>query len=173
RRCKTKTGELFLGVNLDGPCDREVLVTKLDSPAGETIATIVNYACHPTIMGPPNRLITPDYPGAMKRVVEQAVGGRCLFLQGAAGNQGPLIGFQADTKVYHNFGAILGHEVAKVALGLNHLPSKVTLHIVVPSGAPLGMYESEFATQFATPVCVRDKDICVPVREGLPERNAA
>ncbi len=173
RRCVTETGEPFLGVNLDGPSDREVRVVKLDSLTGEPVATLVNYACHPTIMGPANRLITPDYPGAMKRVVEQALGGKCLFLQGSAGNQGPLIGFQADTKVYRNFGAILGHEVAKVAMGMNHLPSKVKLQTVVPSGAPLGMYESEFATQPALPLSIKDQEICVPVREGLPERKAA
>ena len=85
RRSVTETGECFLGVNPEGPCDHEVRVIKLDSLTGESIATLVNYACHPTIMGPANRLITPDYPGAMKRVVEQAaLGGRCVFLQGSA-----------------------------------------------------------------------------------------
>ena len=40
---------------------------------GKIIATLVNYACHPTIMGPSNRLITPDYPGAMKRVEKNTI----------------------------------------------------------------------------------------------------
>ncbi len=173
RRCTTPTGEHFLGINPDGPCDREVLVIKLDDAADESVATVACYACHPTIMGPANRLITPDYPGAMKREVERAVGGKCFFLQGSAGNQGPMRGFQADTKVYRNFGAILGHEVARVALGLAHLPAKVKFQTVVPSGAPLGMYDSEFATQPALPLAIRDREICVPLREGLPERNAA
>lgn len=172
RRCVAETGERFLGVNPDGACDREVLVVKLDNQAGETVATLVSYACHPTIMGPANRLITPDYPGAMKRVVEQAVGGKCLFLQGSAGNQGPVQGFQADTRVYRNLGAILGHEVARVALGLNHLPTKVKLQTVVPSGAPLGMYDSEFSAMAALPLRIESKEISVPVREGLPERKA-
>ncbi|PYJ03182.1 MAG: hypothetical protein DME25_13040 [Verrucomicrobia bacterium] len=106
RRAITASGERFLGVNPDGPCDREVIVVKLDTPEGKPVATLVNYACHPTIMGPPNRLITPDYPGAMKRVVEQAVGGKCVFLQGSAGDQGPVQGFQGDVKVYRNLGTI-------------------------------------------------------------------
>lgn len=173
RRSVTETGERFLGVNPEGPCDHEVRVVKLDSLTGESIATLVNYACHPTIMGPANRLITPDYPGAMKRVVEQAVGGRCVFLQGAAGNQGPLISFQADPNVYRHFGAILGHEATRIALGMKHIPSKVKLKTVLASGAPLGMYESEFATQSAVPLLVQEQEICVPVREGLPERAVA
>src|SRR6185369_14342434 len=93
RRAATQSGERFLGINPDGPCDHEVLVVRLDSMDGKPLATLVNYACHPTIMGPPNRLITPDYPGVMKRVVEEAFGGKCLFLQGSAGDQGPLQGF--------------------------------------------------------------------------------
>jgi hypothetical protein len=100
RRCVNAAGERFLGINSGGCCDHEVIVVKLDGIDGAAVATLVNYACHPTIMGPPNRLITPDFPGAMKRVVEAAVGGRCIFLQGAAGNVGPVQGFQADLTVY-------------------------------------------------------------------------
>jgi hypothetical protein len=173
RRAITPSGERFLGVNPDGPCDHEVLVLRLDTIENQPLATLVNYACHPTIMGPPNRLITPDYPGAMKRVVEQAVGGKCFFLLSSAGDQGPLQGFQGDTKVYRGLGAILGHEVAKVALGLDHIPSTVKFREVVPSGAPLGMYDSEFATRPTLPLRVIDKEILVPLREGLPERTAA
>jgi hypothetical protein len=99
RRATTPSGERILGKNRDGPCDHEVLVVKLDSLHGPIVATLVNYACHPTTMGPANRRVTPDYPGAMKRVVEQALGGKCLFLLGAAGDQGPVQGFQADPAV--------------------------------------------------------------------------
>jgi hypothetical protein len=173
RRAATETGERFLGINPDGPCDREVLVVRLDSMDGNPLVTLVNYACHPTIMGPPNRLITPDYPGAMKRVVEQAIGGKCLFLQGSAGDQGPLQGFQADAQVYRNFGAILGHEVAKVALGLDNIPSKTKFREIIPSGAPLGMYDSEFAALSSLPLRVLDKEIPVPLRQELPGRKVA
>jgi hypothetical protein len=173
RRAVTPGGERFLGINPDGPCDREVLVARLDQLDGQPLATLVNYACHPTIMGPPNRLITPDYPGAMKRVVEQALGGKCFFLLGSAGDQGPMQGFQADPKVYRDFGAILGHEAAKVALGLNSVPSTVKFREIVPSGAPLGQYDSEFATRPGLPLRVVENEIQVPLREGLPERKAA
>jgi len=173
RRAITTVGERFLGINPDGPCDYEVVVINFKSLDDKPVAVLVNYACHPTIMGPPNRLITPDYPGAMKRVVEEAVGGKCLFLQGSAGDQGPLQGFQADTRVYRNFGAILGHEVAKVALSLNNIPSKTNFREIIPSCAPLGMYNSEFATLCGLPLRIIDKEIPVPLREGLPERKAA
>jgi Neutral/alkaline non-lysosomal ceramidase, N-terminal len=173
RRTRNAKGEMFLGKNRGGPCDHEVIVIKLDALDGTTLATLVNYACHPTIMGPPNRLITPDYPGAMKRVVEAAVGGRCFFLQGSSGDQGPVQGFQGDPKVYRKLGAVLGHEVAKVALGLNSVPSGESFREVIPSGAPLGMYNEQFATVAGTPVQVLTREILVPLREGLPEKKAA
>lgn len=173
RRCATPAGERFLGVNPDGTCDHHVGVVQLDSPAGAPVATLVNYACHPTIMGPPNRLLTPDYPGAMRRVVEQAVGGRCVFLQGSAGNLGPVQGFQADPKVYRQLGAILGHEVAKIALSMKGVPSSMTFREIIPSGAPLGLYNLQFAPRTASPVQVRQREISVPLREGLPEKKPA
>lgn len=173
RRCVTPAGERFLGVNVDGICDREVIVVKLDSSDGGSVATLVNYACHATIMGPANRLITPDYPGAMKRVVEQAVGGHCIFLQGSAGNVGPVQGFQGDPKIYRQLGAVLGHEVAKTALALTSIPSSNTFREVIPSGAPLGTYDAEFATRTASPLLVRELEIFVPLRAGLPEKKVA
>jgi hypothetical protein len=153
--------------------DHEVMVIKLDAPGGEPVATLVHYACHGTIMGPSNRLITPDYPGAMKRMVEQALGGRCLFLQGAAGNQGPVQGFQADPAIYRNLGSLLGHEVAAVALGLKNIPTSVQLREIIPSGAPLGVYASTFAAEPALPLRVLEREIEVPLRDDLPERNLA
>src|SRR6185436_16469571 len=186
RRCVTPTGERFLGVNPDGPCDHEVTVVRFDALNSEgrvtrvpisvgelgirvtrpsdnaPLATLVNYACHGTVMGPANRLITPDYAGPMKRVVEEAVGGRCIFLLGSSGNVGPVQGFQADTKVYRQLGAVLGHEVAKVALSLKSIPPTPKFREVIPSGAPLGMYDPEFPAARGTPLRVLDKEILVP-----------
>ena len=192
RRCATPEGARFLGINREGMCDHEVTVVRFDlseSGAGlrpalpghvkdlpyceSPAATLVSYACHPTIMGPANRLITPDYPGAMKRVVEAAVGGRCVFLQGAAGNVGPVQGFQADLRVYRQLGAILGHEVAKISLALTGVPASVALREIIPSGAPLGCYDAEFAACAGTPLRVRQLEISVPLREGLPEKPVA
>jgi len=173
RRSATPAGERFLGINPNGPCDHEVGVVVLDTLDNNVLATLVNYACHPTIMGPGNRLLTPDYPGEARRVVEDAVGGCCIFFQGAAGDQGPKQGFQADPRVYRQLGATLGHEAARVALELKCVPKGLRLREVVPSGAPLGMYDAVFDEHPGLPLRVCEREIQVPIREGLPEIKAA
>jgi hypothetical protein len=173
RRATNPKGEKFLGINPEGPCDREVAIIRFDTETNAPLAIVANYACHATIMGPPQKLITPDYPGAMKRVVEQSLGGKCLFIQGCAGDQGPVQGFHANTKAYHQLGAVLGHEVAKIAIGLTSIPSKLNFAEIIPSGAPLGKYDPEFATIRSAPLKVVSKEIQVPLREGLPKKDEA
>jgi neutral ceramidase len=143
RRPTLPNGELFTGRNWDGFVDREVGVIGIDGIDGAPIATIVNYTCHPTILGPANKLLSPDYPGYVRKVVEQHVPGLCLFLQGAAGNCGPTHGFIGEVEVAEWLGTRLGLEAAKVRLEIDPVPRKERLIEVVPSGADLGMYEDE------------------------------
>jgi neutral ceramidase len=53
------------------------------------------------------------------------------------------------------------------------LPGVVRFREVVPSGAPLGMYEGEFVNCVGLPVQVLASEIPVPLRTGLPARKAA
>ncbi|MCZ6792246.1 MAG: neutral/alkaline non-lysosomal ceramidase N-terminal domain-containing protein [Planctomycetota bacterium] len=71
------------------PLDHSLGVVAVDTPEGEAVATLVNFACHPVILGPENLEISADYPGAMMAHVEKSVGGQCMFLQGAAGDINP------------------------------------------------------------------------------------
>ena len=73
------------------------------------MASIVNYACHPTTLAWQNTLISPDYPGAMREVVERETGAPCLFLQGASGDLGPREGFVGDVDVADRNGRQLGY----------------------------------------------------------------
>lgn len=168
RRLKLPGGRVVCGRNHDGFVDREVKVLRIDDEAGRPIAIVVNYACHPTIMGPPNRLITPDYPGVVRRVVEQATGATCLFLQGAAGNVHARVDFVGDPAVYHRLGAILGHEAAKVALGLDPVPRRERLVRVLESGAPLGIYADEPAGEPDGTLRVASRPVALAVKAYPP-----
>lgn len=75
--------------HVGGPQDPEVPVLRVDGADGRTIATLFALAAHPTVLGPTNQRISPDYPGAARRRVERLRGGTALFLAGPLGDQKP------------------------------------------------------------------------------------
>jgi hypothetical protein len=79
-----------------------VKVVRIDDLDECPLAVIVHYGCHPTIMGHPNRLITPDYPGIVRQVVEHATGATCLFLLGylPTAEAYPDRGYEVDTSPF-------------------------------------------------------------------------
>lgn len=72
-----------------GPVDDRVTVTRYDGVDGSPIATLVNYGCHPTTLGPNNTLYSADYPGVACRAIEAAVGGVAIFTTGPQGDVNP------------------------------------------------------------------------------------
>jgi hypothetical protein len=134
---------IVLGRNYGGFTDHVLPVARIDDEHERPIAVLVNYACHPTIMAHKNRLITPDFPGPLRRTVEANVGGMCLFLQGAAGDRHPRPSFSSDPAAYRKIGQLLGLEAAKVAVGLETRPKIERLAQIMESGAELGLYEDD------------------------------
>jgi neutral ceramidase len=116
RRMTMPDGRAAVGLDPRGISDPTLTVVRLDGGDDRPVATIVHYACHPIILGPDNTFVTPEYPGIVKRVVEAAVGGHCLFVQGACGDIGPSELFVADLATYRRLGAMIGHEAAATAL---------------------------------------------------------
>jgi hypothetical protein len=98
------------GFNPDGPpADDTVMLARITDEQGALRGTVVNYACHPTTLAWENTLISPDYIGAMREVVEEATGAPCIFAQGACGELGPRQGQQGDTAVADRNGRQLGY----------------------------------------------------------------
>ncbi len=73
------------------PVDKEAAVIRIDGEDGRPIAVLVNYACHPVIMGPSNLQYSADYVGELTRVVSEKTGALCMFFQGACGNINPYL----------------------------------------------------------------------------------
>lgn len=71
------------------PVDYSLGVIRVEATDGTTIATLVNFQCHPVVLGPENLLISADWVGYLKGFVEDELGGECLYLQGAAGDINP------------------------------------------------------------------------------------
>ena len=73
------------------PVDYALGVIRFEKPDGAPVATLVNFACHPVILGPENLEISADWPGVMLRTMEDELGGVCMFAQGACGDINPFM----------------------------------------------------------------------------------
>jgi neutral ceramidase len=164
-------GAVIVGRNWDGPIDRAVNVLRLDTLEGGPFAAIVHFGCHPITVGPDNDKITPDYPGVVKRVVEANVGAPTVFLQGAAGNVGPIRGVASDgMNQYKRLGRILGLEAAKLWWEADPLPTTETYAGTLESGAPLAQYlDTPLPDSHAT-VRIAKVTIPLPMKEPGNER---
>ncbi len=132
--------QIVCGFNPEGPVDDRVLVARITGADGKPLATVVNYACHPTTLAWENTLISPDYIGAMREVIEEASGASCAFIQGASGDIGPREGFVGDVAVADRNGRQLGH-AAQVALEAMPPPgTRFQYTGPVVSGATLGAW---------------------------------
>lgn len=73
-----------------GPTDPRVgVLAAIDPTTEELLGVVLNYTCHPTVLGPKNLLYTADYPYYTNRLIAQTTGlspERILFTQGACGN---------------------------------------------------------------------------------------
>ena len=82
RRETDPDGEIFLGEVPGHPTDPDVGVLRVDNLDGRPVATVFSYGCHPVTIGPRSMVASPDFPGAARTLVESAIGGLSLFLQG-------------------------------------------------------------------------------------------
>lgn len=71
----------------DGPTDPTLPVLRFVDEAGQVVAVVTSYACHPVVLGPRTTVWTADYPGVVRRELERAVPGSvALFLTGCCGD---------------------------------------------------------------------------------------
>jgi hypothetical protein len=133
--------EFVCGFNPGVPADDTVIVARVTSDDGKSLASIVNYACHPTTLAWENTLISPDYIGAMREVVERDTHAPCLFLQGASGELGPREGFVGDTAVADRNGRELGYVALSALTALPEAGTKFVYSGPVVSGATLGAWK--------------------------------
>jgi hypothetical protein len=106
----------------DGPRDTtaRLLVALRPSNHHEPIATLVNFACHPTILEHDTTSYSADFPAAMAATVETLCGGMAAFLQGCAGDINPVFTSHTVTDS-RRAGTILGAACASRVLTLARL----------------------------------------------------
>ncbi|MGV8831803.1 MAG: neutral/alkaline non-lysosomal ceramidase N-terminal domain-containing protein [Devosia sp.] len=107
----------------DGLLDRSLPVLRLRRADGSLLATIVSYACHPTVLGADNREMTADYPHYVRRHIEAThPGSVALFLNGCTGDvnightaQASLSLAGNNARTFEN-AEVLGVRIAEAAL---------------------------------------------------------
>jgi neutral ceramidase len=117
RRARDVDGKISLGLNPDGPVDRQVNLIRVRRPDGSPIALVMNYAMHGTVMSGQNLKISGDGPGVVAGYVEEQLGGTVLYINGAAGNIAPIYSVYADPSSGHlsQFRVLLGDRVIAAA----------------------------------------------------------
>jgi len=113
RRARDLEGPTYLGLNPDGPADRQIGLIRLERADGKLLALIANYAMHGTVLGPHNVLITGDAPGIVADYVEEKLGAPMLYINGAAGNLAPIYTVCQDFESGHlgQFRSMLGDKI--------------------------------------------------------------
>ena len=172
----TERNEFVCGFNPDGISDDTVLVARINDSAGSTIATIVNYACHPTTLAWDNTLISPDYVGSMREVIESNTNAPCFFIQGASGDIGPRDGFVGDTAVAERNGRQLGFAALSALENLPVAGHRLSYTGAVISGATIGTWchetTDDSCLEHAKSFQQRKPHVNFDLRDDMPSAEA-
>ena len=138
---RVASARVVCGYNPDGPADDTLLVGRLTAASGRPLATLVNYACHPTTLAWENDLVSPDYVGAMRETIEAATAGApAVFLQGASGELAPRYQYVGDPAVADAHGRELAHAALATLFAMGPPGERLAFDRVVESGAPLAVW---------------------------------
>jgi neutral ceramidase len=130
RRARDADGKISLGLNPDGPTDRQIGLIRLERPDGTPLGLIANYAMHGTVLAGSMLQISGDGPGVVASYVEEKLGAPMLYINGAAGNLAPIYTVQ-DLARSHigEFRVLLGDKIldANRTLGAGAADGKLWL----------------------------------------------
>jgi hypothetical protein len=129
RRAMDDQGKMTIGLNPDGPTDRQIGLIRLETLDGKSIALLANYPIHGTVLGEDNLKITGDAPGVVMQYVEQKIGAPVLFINGAEGNLAPIYSVYPDAESGHlnQFRVLLGDRILEAFQRIGSATSEVVL----------------------------------------------
>jgi hypothetical protein len=108
------------------PYDPQVGVLRVDTADDRPLAALVNFACHPTVLGADNLLYSADYPGAVVASLECSIGREivALFANAAAGDISTRFTRSASTFAEaERLGGIVGRAAAEVYSSISPYPA--------------------------------------------------
>lgn len=93
-----------------GVFDFSVTVLQCLDKQGETLATLTNFACHPTILDDPNTLASVDWIGYFYKRMNEALPGEHVYLQGAIGGWVQPFNYRRTFEVAEEYGTDLARK---------------------------------------------------------------
>jgi len=142
--------------------DHTLLVGRVVDESGTLRGLVVNYACHPTSLGPGNTLLSPDYVGVARGIVEPVAGAPMLFVQGASGELAPRRQYDTGTSAVTSNGEEFGYAVLATLAGMLPPGTRLQPQPTVESGAPLGRWELRAAESVRRPVAAVETRVPLP-----------
>ncbi|MFM8394911.1 MAG: hypothetical protein ACKOB4_13410, partial [Acidobacteriota bacterium] len=101
------------------PVDRQLAILRIEDLSGRPIATVVNFAAHPTMLPSSLLKFSADYVGHLKAAVSKEVGGTTIFFNGAAGDLSVNPGSTPGARNPQSYGLALAREVVQLVKGLS------------------------------------------------------
>ena len=129
-----------LEVNLDGNSDKEVDIIEFINNMDISIASMITFGVHSTVMGQHNDLLTSDLAGNTSKHIENKKGNNhiCLFLYTGGGDQSPVDRTQDGRFIDHPvtgvaaYGERLGSQILPAFENATFIESVSMESIVVP-----------------------------------------
>lgn len=109
--------------------DQRMGVIRAVGSDGQTLATLINYAIHPEVLGPDAGILSPDLIGPLCEQVESKTGGTAIFMNGAQGGMitadnrdldrpsNPLRGYWHDDRTWdecQRIGRLMANEALRI-----------------------------------------------------------
>ena len=129
RRARDVDGKISLGLNPDGPVDRQIGLIRIEKADGSPLVLIANYSMHGTVLSGKFLAISGDAQGAVSGYVEQKLGAPMLYINGAAGNIAPIYSVYPDPISGHltQFNVLLGDKILAANRAIDAATSDVKL----------------------------------------------
>jgi neutral ceramidase len=117
-----------IGLNRNDPTqqvDSAVIVLRVDTLSGQPLAVVMNYGCHPTVLGYQNLLYSADYPGAARSTLHKVYPDTTfMYTNGASGDISTRFTRRDQSfSEVERMGRILGGEVLKVMQNITTQPT--------------------------------------------------
>ena len=146
------------------PSDETLDVVDLLAEDGSSLATVVAFGCHPTVLAWGNLLVSPDYIAELREVVERETGAPALFLQGCGADRAPAAGFSNQVADADAVGRAVGHTAVAALLESRQALLEIEPVEVRESGAALCITRASLPQRPDVDVSVRVGELDLPLR---------